>query len=171
METIWSLVECFLCPKKVLSRKDYETHLESDHNVSNPKETMQMLKIRRDNLEKVKEIKTETVNDDHDSTNHVKEKILNGDASDNDEFKGVSWYNRVKYECAKCKRAVFGKINLTSHLSTKHNIRKKEEIQRNCRLLSKGDRYECKICNSALKMEYSLIKYHMESVHRTNIYK
>ena len=161
-------MECFLCQKGVKTKKEYEKHLISEHNVLNPKNMMKMLQKPKDC------VKTEIVEEsENDKADHKKMKAVRVDVknihmdidnSNRSEFEGVSWFNRVKYECLKCEKTVYGRSNDNRHVKSFHKNRKRGHIKRSFRLLS-SDKYFCKICDSEVSMNYSMIHSHLLKVH------
>ena len=176
MENCQNLLECFLCQKNLKSKKEYKTHLKVDHSVSNPKDMMTMLQMAKDETTKeiLEEPNTNKMN--HENVKAVRIDVKNIHMKcdnfdfDGDEFIGVSWFNRVRYECLKCRKMICGRLNLLNHLKKQHNIWRKRNIQQSFCLLGK-DEYQCKICSLSLKMRYSAIKYHLISIHGIELFE
>lgn len=172
-------ISCFLCQKLVHGKDLYTDHLLEDHNVSDAEDMVEMYETSTENMKEVFEANLQSPKDDISQKSltmkltplriNVKDMHINNDNVSDDEFEFVSWFNRVKYECLKCKATVFGKSNIANHLRNSHKICKKKVIQRSYQLVSKDDKYICKLCNSLLKMEYVFIKYHLEKEHKTKL--
>ena len=64
----------------------------------------------------------------------------------------------------KCEKTVYGRSNDNRHVKSFHKNRKRGHIKRSFRLLS-SDKYFCKICDSEVSMNYSMIHSHLLKVH------
>ena len=163
-----------MCKENLKTKKEYKTHLKIGHSVSNPKDMMKMLQMEKNEVTKkiIEEAKTvkgyqENIKSVWVNVKNINIKNDNSDAN-RDDFKGVTWFNRVKFECLKCKRICYGRWSLHNHLRYGHKIWTKRKIQLSFCLLSK-DEYSCKICKLSLKMCYSTIKYHLITIHGIKI--
>ena len=101
-------ISCFLCQKLVHGKDLYTDHLLEDHNVSDAEDMVEMYETSTENMKEVFEANLQSPKDDISQKSltmkltplriNVKDMHINSDNVSDDEFEGVSWFNRVKYE-------------------------------------------------------------------------
>ena len=182
MNPLLKPIACFLCQKMVQGKDMYTAHLLEDHNVSDAEDMVEMYETSNENPNKEIETKSNLSPKENKSQQNlntksklkllrenVKKMHINCDNVGDDDFQGVTWFDRVKYECLECKANIFGNRNIANHMRYSHKIWKKQVIHRSYKLVSKDDKYICKLCNTAVKMDNLLIKHHLQKVHKTKL--
>ena len=77
------------------------------------------------------------------------------------ECVGISWYNRVKYQCNLCEHKTIGNRKINVHMKTSHGKKSKGNY-----IALTRDVYSCKLCGRMMTLNHTRIWEHVNIVHK-----